>query len=105
MRYRIWRSLDKSASFFGIKGSYMIPFLLLAAISLIAAVLVGKALGTLFGMLAFAVAAGTAYITILSLQGKMSDKTFSRSLNKGRYPKFIRITPESIRSMKKEVSV
>lgn len=103
MRYRIWRSLDKSASFFGIKGNFMVLFLCTAAAGLIVALIAGKAAGTLPGMAVFALAAAGGYFLVLSVQSKMSDKAFSRSLMKRRYPKFIRITPEAILSTKEEV--
>ena len=51
--YRIWRSLDQPAAFFGIKGRFMTLFVLIAAAAAVIALTAGSSYGTMLGMVVF----------------------------------------------------
>ena len=98
MRYRVWRSLDRPSSFFGIRGKFSYVFLGIAAGGAILSFVVGGATNSLVGMIAFACALAGDYMLIISLQGKMSDRGLARFLASRRTPRSIHMLPRSIRS-------
>ena len=91
MRCKVYRSLDRPSSFFGIKGRYMTWFLLLAGAALLLALPVALATAGVFGFAFFVLAAAGTYVFILSLQDKASDREFSVRLNARKYPRFYRL--------------
>ena len=101
MRYRVWRSLDRPSSFFGIRGKFSYVFLVIAAGGGMLAFVIGGAANSLVGMIAFACALAGDYMLVISLQGKMSDRALSRYLASRRTPRFIHMKPRSIHSLLK----
>jgi hypothetical protein len=102
MKYRVWRSLDRPSSFFGIRGKFAYIFLGIAAAGALLAFVVGGATNSLVGMLAFAGACVGDYLLVISIQGKMSDRTLARYLASRRTPLFLKMQPRSISSYLKK---
>lgn len=93
MRCVVYRSLDKPSSFFGIKGRFMTWMGLLLVADLFLAFIIGAFLGTLFAFAIFVIGAVAAYLFVMSLQGKSSDRAFSLKMNARRYPRYVRTPP------------
>ena len=99
MKYRVWRSLDRPSSFFGIRGKFAYVFLAFAAAGAMVSMVIGNMTGGITGMLAFACCCCIAdYMLVTSLQGKMSDRGLARFLAYRRTPRSIHMLPRSIRS-------
>lgn len=96
--YRIWRSLDQPAAFFGIKGRFMTLFAIIAGAAAVLALVIGSSYGTMIGMLIFGALAFCNYMLVQSIQAKMSDKEFSRLLNGRNFCRYIKVSPQSLQS-------
>jgi len=96
MKYRIWRSLDRPSSFFGIRGKFAYVFLGIAGGGAMLAFVAGGATNSLVGMLAFAATLVGDYMLIISIQGKMTDRSLSRLIASRRIPKAIHMRPTNI---------
>jgi len=99
MKYRIWRSLDRPSSFFGIRGKFAYVFLGIAAGGAMLAFAVGGATNSLVGMAAFAAALVGDYMLVISIQGKLTDRSLSRFISSRRIPKAVRMRPVGIHSL------
>lgn len=94
--YRVWRALDQPSAFFGIKGRFMVLFLIIAGIGTLIGLSVGSSMGNLIGMVTIGLLLFCDYMLILSIQGKMSDAEFSRMVCKGNIPRFVKVMPRCI---------
>ena len=103
MKYRVWRSLDRPSSFFGVRGKFAYIFLALAAAGGMLSFVIGGATNSLVGMIAFACACVGDYMLVISLQGKMSERSLARYLASRRTPKFLKMSARSIRSSLKSL--
>lgn len=99
MKYRIWRSLDRPSSFFGIRGKFAYVFALLAGTGAMLSFVVGEVTNSLVGMIAFACCCAGAYMAVIAIQGKMTDRSLSRFLSSRRIPDIIHMRPVGIRSL------
>lgn len=90
MRCPVYRSLDKPSAFFGIRGRFTtwMGFLLVA--DLFVAFMVGVMVGSILGFVIFIIGAIAAYIYIMGLQGKSSDRAFSMKMNAKKYVRYVR---------------
>ena len=98
MKYRVWRSLDRPSSFFGVRGKFAYIFAALAAAGAMLSFVIGGATSSLVGMIAFACSCVGAYMLVISIQGKMSERSLARFLASRRTPRFLKMSPKSIRS-------
>ena len=96
--FRIWRSLDQPAAFFGIKGRFMTLFVIIAGAAAVFALIIGSSYGTMIGMLIFGALLFCDYMLVQSIQAKMSDKEFSRLISRSGLIRFVKVTPDSIHS-------
>lgn len=99
MKYRIWRSLDRPASFFGVRGRFAYVFLAVAAGGGLLAGMVGTLTNSLVGMVAFGGVCIADYMFVTAVQGKLSDRALSRYLASRRMPRFIHVKPRTVKSM------
>lgn len=99
MKYKVWRSLDRPSSFFGIRGKFAYVLLGLAGAGAMLSFVVGEAAGSLTGMIAFALCCVGAYMGVIALQGKMTDRLLSRFLASRRTPRYVHTSPRSILSL------
>ena len=98
MKYRVWRSLDRPSSFFGIRGKFAYVFLAFAAAGAMLSAAVGNLTNGLVGMIAFGCSCVAGYMAIISIQGRMSDRGLARFLASRRTPRSIHMLPRGIRS-------
>ena len=94
----MWRSLDQPSAFFGIKGRFMTLFIIIGAAAAVVAIVMGSSYGSMIGMLIIAALLFCDYLFIMSIQAKVSDKEFSRMISSRSLPRFIRVTPDSVKS-------
>ena len=89
----VWRALDADSSFFGIKGSYLMLFLLFAVAAIILSILVMQTVGRFLGFLLAFPAVGVGYMLVKSIQGRYSTRQFRRLTDRGRFPRFLKVRP------------
>jgi hypothetical protein len=66
-------------------------------------VAVGIATAGVFGFVLFVLGAAGAYVLIMILQDRTSDREFSMRLDARRYPRFYRLGPQPFRDMLDDV--
>ena len=96
MEIKSYRSLDRSVQFFGIKGRFLIPMGAGAALSLVAAMIAGKATNGLVGEGLFLILFFCCALAVVALQGSISEKALFRKLAMGRCPRYIRVRPQRL---------
>lgn len=91
MTRKVYRSLDRSASVFGVKGRYLVVMAFGAALSLVVGIAAGTALGmiagagvTLLGLLA-------AYIATLTVQSRIDERNLLKVIVKRSLPELYRV--------------
>ena len=89
----VWRALDADSSFFGIKGSYLLLFLIFAVAGIILSIIVMQIAGRFLGFLMVFTALVVDYMLIKSFQGRYSTRQFRRLTDKGRFPRFLKVRP------------
>ena len=89
----VWRALDADSSFFGIKGSYLLLFLLFAVAAIILSILVMQTAGRFLGFLLAFTALVVDYMLVKSIQGRYSTRQFRRLTDRGRFPHFLKVRP------------
>ena len=89
----VWRALDADSSFFGIKGSYLLLFLIFAVAAIILSILVMQTAGRFLGFLMAFTALVVDYMLVRSIQGKYSTRQFRRLTDRGRFPRFLKVMP------------
>ena len=89
----VWRSLDADSSFFGIKGSYMLLFLIFAAAGILLSIIVMQSAGRFLGLLLAFTALFAAYILVKSIQSRYSTRQFRRFTDRVRFPRFLKVRP------------
>ena len=99
MKSKVYRALDRPQVFFGVKGRFITWYLVLAGAVLMLSVAVGIATAGVFGFVLFILGAAGAYVLIMVLQDKSSDREFSIRLHARKYPRFYRLRPQPFRSM------
>ena len=89
----VWRALDADSSFFGIKGSYLMLFLLFAVAAIILSILVMQTAGRFLGFLLAFTALVVDYMLVKSIQGRYSTRQYRRLTDRGRFPRFLKVRP------------
>lgn len=89
----VWRALDADSSFFGLKGSYLMLFLLFAVAAIILSILVMQTAGRFLGFLLAFTALVVDYMLVKSIQGRYSTRQFRRLTDRGRFPRFLKVRP------------
>ena len=89
----VWRALDADSSFFGIKGSYLLLFLIFAVAGIILSIIVMQAAGRFLGFLMAFTALVVDYMLVKSIQSKYSTRQFRRLTDRGRFPRFLKVRP------------
>ena len=99
MRRKVYRSLDRPASVFGIRGRFLWGAVLGGAPALVAGVAVGGAVSMLAGVGTALVGALAAYMATLSLQSKVDEKDLVKTVVKRSYPTLYRVRPKHVRNI------
>jgi len=98
--YRVYGSLDRKLSFFGIVGAYLWICVGLVAVAAVVGAAVGKAAGTeLVGFMTFIGCAGGAVIAVKSLQTGLSERDLMKRIAARRIPRFITFRHHTVRSL------
>lgn len=74
MRKKVYKSLDKSASLFGIKGSYITWALAAVGASVGVGMIIGTITNSLVGFLTGLVLSVIAYLFVISFQSRFSER-------------------------------
>ena len=99
MRRRVYRSLDRSASVFGIRGRFLWVTAVLGGFALIGGVLAASLSTMLAGVAVGLAGAGAAYLVTLSLQSGTDEKDLVRVIVKRGYPSIYRMSPKHVRNI------
>lgn len=99
MRCPVYRSLDKPSAFFGIRGRFTSWMVVLLVVDFLFAFLVGAATTSFLGIFVFVLGAVGAYVYVMSLQGKQSDRDFALKMNSKKYPRYVRTPPGPMRRL------
>lgn len=97
MRLKVYKSLDESSSTFGLKGSYFKIALGGAVAALAVAVMVGKALNGLVGLVVFLVLVLAVYFGVLAFQAKYSERERKKWMCVRKLPDFVAVEPVMMR--------
>lgn len=76
MKCRVYRSLDKSQSLFGLKGRFITRFGIIMGGVLFLAIVLGSIFGSFMAFVSILVGAVLDYLYIISIQGKSSERDF-----------------------------
>lgn len=99
MRRRVYRSLDRPAAFFGIRGRFMWVMALGGALALVVGLVAGRAVATVAGFGAGLVGAVAAYLFTLSLQSRIDEKDIWKRIVRKGYPSLYRVRPKHVRNI------
>lgn len=99
MTRKVYRSLDRSASVFGIRGRYLVVMAVGAGLSLVVGVAVGSALGMIPGAGAFLLGALAAYIATVSVQSKIDERDLVKVIARGSLPGAWKVPPRHVRNL------
>ena len=97
MEYRVYKSLDKTNSLFGIKGSYQGYAIGGIVVAALLGVVVGVVTNGLVGTIAALAAIVAMYAAILSIQSRFSERERTRWFCSHRLPDYIVVPPRPIR--------
>lgn len=99
MKRRVYRSLDRPATVFGIRGRFLWVAVLGGALALIVGLVVGAVSSMIVGFGAGLLAALAAYFLTLSLQSKVDEKDLFKMIVKRSYPALYRVRPKHVRNI------
>jgi hypothetical protein len=96
--YRVWRALDADTSYFGIRGRFLLLFVLMAAACLAVTLFIWIAVGDLIGMIFGGCSLIASYFTVQGLQNRFTSREFERMLFRWKCVKHLRLRPLSLKS-------
>ena len=99
MKRRVYRSLDRPATVFGIRGRFLWVMVLGGALALIVGMVVGGVTSMILGFGAGILAGVGAYLMTLSLQSRIDEKDLFKMIIKRSYPSLYRVRPKHIRNL------
>lgn len=102
-KFRAWKSLDEPLSFFGIKGRYMIVFLIIGGFAGMMSLALGNTFGRFITLTFLAAALVADYMVIQVLQNRYSDREFARMLTKNKMRMHVKVLPLSLISYMEEL--
>lgn len=98
MKRKVYRALDRPSSFFGIRGRFIILFGAVAVGGLMLSAVIGKNTVSMVGTLCFLGTLLADYAFIRTIQSRMTERTFTRSICSRNIPKTVKVMPHSIKS-------
>lgn len=99
MGFTVFRSLDKPASFFGIRGRFMVWMVMGLGVDLLVSCFVGFLTAGLLGVVVFVALALLIYMYILGIQGRLTPRQLTKKMDSRRLASYVRMRPVSISSM------
>lgn len=98
-RFRGWKSLDEPLSFFGIKGRFMVVFVIVGVFAAMTSLALGNTFGRFITLTFLAGALIADYMLIQVLQNKYTEREFARMLSKNKMRMHVKVLPVSLESM------
>lgn len=99
MRRKVYRSLDRPSTFFGIRGRFILVTIAILAAGLVPAIVIGKVTNMLLGFGLLLVVAVVAYFVTTSLQSKIDEKDIWKVVARRRFPDMYRVRPKAVRNI------
>lgn len=99
MKRRVYRSLDRPATFFGVRGRFLIVFGLGFVLGLIISIIVGGMTSMLMGFGVLLVESVIIYLLTITLQEKIDEKDLYKLILRRRFPDIYRVQPKHIRNI------
>ena len=103
-KFRGWKSLDEPLSFFGIKGRFMVVFIIVGAFAGMTSLALGNTFGRFITLTFLAAALVADYMLIQVLQNRYTEREFSRMLSKNKMRMHVKVLPVSLESMMEGLS-
>ena len=104
MRYRIYHSLDRPSSVFGIKGRFLLFMLLGMAMSGILALVFGKATQMLIGVAVMIAGCTASYLAVIWAQTRTDERDIMKAMGHGRLPMCWSVRPSAMRNIWKGIN-
>lgn len=98
MKYIVYKSLDKSSSLLGLKGSYLYYTIGGLVVAAMIGVIVSRPTNGLVGMIVFIVLMVLVYLAVLRIQAKFSERERTKWFCSHRLPSFIFLPPKRMSS-------
>lgn len=99
MKRRVYRSLDRPATFFGIKGRFIIVMIAVSVIGIFLGIIIGGITSMLIGFAIVLIGAIAAYFLTTSLQSRINEKDIWKCVVKRAFPDCYRVRPKHIRNI------
>lgn len=99
MKRRVYRSLDRPASIFGIKGRFMLLVGIGAGLAAVIGIVVGKVASMLAGVGTVLLIMLGVYFLTTSLQARIDEKDIWKVIVRRAYPDAYRVSPKPLRTM------
>ena len=99
MRRRVYRSLDRPATVFGIRGRFLWVMALGGALALIIGMVVGSVTSMIVGFGAGLLAVTGAYFVTVSLQSRIDERDIWKMVVRQGFPALYRMKPKHIRNL------
>ena len=99
MKRRVYRSLDRPATVFGIRGRFLWVMALGGALALIIGMVVGSVSSMIVGFGAGLLAVTGAYFVTVSLQSRIDERDIWKMVVRQGFPDLYRIRPKHIRNL------
>ena len=99
MTRKVYRSLDRSASVFGIRGRYLVVMAVGAGLALVVGVAVGSALGMIPGAGVTLLGGLAAYIATVTVQSKIDERDLVKVIARGSLPWAWKVPPRHVRNL------
>lgn len=99
MQCHVYRSLDKSALFFGMRGRFSLFFFIGIGADLFLSFILGAMTSGILGTIVFIVIGVAVYAVVLSLQAGASERVFSKRMAAGKIPEVIHVKPVKLRGL------
>ncbi len=99
MKRRVYRSLDRPATVFGIRGRFLWVMALGGALALIIGMVVGSVTSMIVGFGAGLLAVTGAYFVTVSLQSRIDERDIWKMVVRQGFPALYRMKPKHIRNL------
>jgi hypothetical protein len=105
MKRRVYRSLDRPATVFGIRGRFLWVMALGGALALIIGMVVGSVTSMIVGFGAGLLAVTGAYFVTVSLQSRIDERDIWKMVVRQGFPALYRMKPKHIRNLWKGINL
>ena len=99
MKRRVYRSLDRPATVFGIRGRFLWVMALGGALALIIGMVVGSVTSMIVGFGAGLLAVMGAYFVTVSLQSRIDERDIWKMVVRQGFPALYRMKPKHFRNL------